>query len=148
MKRFSFKLQGVLDHRLRLEQIKQRIFAEAAGLVEEKRLQLDGIYSLLASEREQLAGEGRTTGLLDIEKLMAHRRYVGSLELRLGQLHGELHKRQQLMEARRVALVEASRNRKALERLRERRLDEYLLQERRLEQKALDEIASRSREEP
>lgn len=141
MKKFAFKLQGVLEHRLAIEEEKKRAFAEVLALVEAKQRQLDGIYGLLAAEREQLAG--KTIGELDVEKLLAHRRYVGSLELRLGQLHGELHKRQQLLEIRRKALVEASRDRKALEKLKERQLEQWVVETRRLEQKALDEVALR-----
>ncbi len=139
MKRFRFKLQAVLDHRLRIEKAKKQAFAQAVGLVNQKQHQLEQIYGLLRQERAALAG--KTTGLLDIDELLAHRRYVGSLELRLSHLHSELHKRQQLLDQRRQALLEASRDRKVLERLKDRRHEEYQLEMRRAEQREQDEIA-------
>jgi flagellar export protein FliJ len=70
-----------------------------------------------------------------------------ALERRIRREGAELVRRLQVREERRAEFVEARKQVRVLERLRERRLREYRLEVEREEQKTLDETGQRRRKE-
>lgn len=139
MARFRFKLEPVLTVRRRREQAAQLKVAELErirrGLEDALRRQQE----LITTAKSSL--KGRLVGTLDVDDLRAH---AGATigQMRAGhrillELAG-VHTR---MDAARAELIEASRRRRAVELLRDRRYEAWRRALDRAEDAAIDELA-------
>jgi len=139
MPRFKFQLEGVLEHRKNIEEQKQR--ALAAVLVEMQRLKSD-LAELDQVARGAVADlrENRLTGRLDMSFLAAHRRFTGSVQRRALAIAQKMALVQRQIDEARSALAEAAKQRKIIEKLRERQLERWRSQQNRQEMEELDDI--------
>jgi flagellar FliJ protein len=141
VKRFRFSLERVLRLRSQeTEQVKRALGkavaaeATARGLVSEARAEL--------VRRTEEAGQRERSGLTAFEFASLRtfvtflQRQLEAAELRLADAVAETQRR-------RLALLGARRKERALEKLRERRLEQYQLEALQQEQKELDEYGSR-----
>ena len=139
MRRFRFRLQSVLEHRLRQEEVAQVELSQAktAQLKEENALQ--ALHAAEAAAIAELERQ-RFTGRLDIEALQLGLGYLDALK---GQILRQTHvvaRAQQHAEAKRQELVARVQERKTLERLRERQLETFTREQNRLEAREADEL--------
>lgn len=141
MKRFRFSLERVL--RLRGQETEQAkrelgkaLAAEAAAraAAAEARTEL--------AHRTDEAGQRERTGLTAYE-FASLRTYVTFLQRQLEAAEVRLAAAVGETQRRRLALLGARRKERALEKLRERRLEQYRLESLRQEQKELDEYGGR-----
>lgn len=137
MPRFRFRLQPVLDHRTTIEREKQRVVAA----IELQRLAAENTLRSIHAEIERENDDLRATlATGDFRTTRAHAARVTHLhaDARRHVLHlsGVLAR----LESARAELLEAARRRKAVELLRERRLEEWRLAESRRETAAVDEL--------
>ena len=138
MARFRFELQVVLEHRQRIEQERQKAVAE----LDTQRV---GLETVIRRCQEGLATERvHTRTLLEGSDLRGVRyqvaattRLTATAQRAVLELAG-VHKR---LEAARAALLEAAKNRKAVELLRDKRWAEWMEREKKLEAAAVDELA-------
>lgn len=140
MKRFRFKLQTVLDQRQAKE---DHILAELGELRQEEAREVERLLSL----RQRLEDT-----CVSIE--LALRRNASSDDVARRQDYAEVTvediKLQELtiegvrnrVEAKRIELIEAMKDRKVLETLRDKQEREYIAAHEREEQNMLDEMAS------
>ena len=144
MAKFSFRLQTLLKLRLatRDERLLQLTEAYRAGDVLEQRL--GEVQNDLRELKGQTLREAEP-GPINVDLLLDAHRYELVLN---AQKHG-ISQQQQAVEAetdqRRQALVDANRQVRVLETLREKQVDRHRLEEHRKQQKELDEIAGRSK---
>jgi flagellar FliJ protein len=136
--RFRFKLQAVLDHREMVEQERQR----AVAALERERVRLEEVIreAQQAILREQA---GQRSGLSAGDLLAARRQSAAAAHHSTGAQRAALelagvHKR--LLNAR-AALLQAAKERKAVDLLRERHFDAWRNEENRREASAVDELA-------
>ncbi|MFB0984751.1 MAG: flagellar FliJ family protein [Phycisphaerales bacterium] len=139
MAKFRFELQAVLNARLRAEELQQRRVAE---LEASRRKLEDGLrarQARIGESRAQL--RGRLMGAIDPSMLrgqanasLAGMRDAQRVVLELAGIHRRL---QSVM----AELRAASRDRRAVEILKERRLEDWRREQDRREQAELDEIA-------
>ena len=119
MAQFTFSLEGVLRHRRNIEHEKQRDLA----MVQVKMTALETQLRLLDAEVHS-SNEGvrrnHLTGLLDMSFLAAHRRYLAATQKRAMEIAQQMSVVQRQLEAARMVLAEAARDRKILEKLREK----------------------------
>jgi len=102
--------------------------------------------ALVADERRALQRRNRVAsapGQLDVDRLLEGRRYELVLQSREQQLAQQHQDVQAEIERRRLALVDANRQVRVLETLREKQLDHHRREENRREIKQLDETAGR-----
>jgi flagellar FliJ protein len=138
MRRFVFSLQKVLEYRQRLEEQAIRAFAEAqAQLMHEQAV----LHKLLI-EREECLRRSHRRQHLSVELLAVEQTYLSALEERIEQQRQRVAEAEKVLEEKRQALIEAQRERKTLERLREKQYEEWRQEWLRTEQKALDELAN------
>jgi len=140
MAKFRFELQAVLNARLRAEELQQRRVAE---LEASRRKLEDGLrarQARIGESRAQL--RGRLMGAIDPSMLrgqanasLAGMRDAQRVVLELAGIHRQL---QSVMEELRAA----SRDRRAVEILKERRFEDWRREQDRREQADLDEIAT------
>ncbi len=139
MARFHFRLQPVLDHKQRQEDLAQVEMAQAqtAQLKEEGTLhQLNQAEAAAISELERQ----RFTGRLDIEALQLGLGYIDVLKAQILRQTQIVARAQQHTETKRQELVARVQERKTLEKLRERQLDTFTQEQNRIEARDADEL--------
>lgn len=143
MRRFEFPLQTALDLRAREEEAAQCRLGDARRAADDIRAELrqtrDSRDEIIAALRTGSSeGAGRNLTLAQIEH--GHR-YIAGLREAIESLRQRLAAAQAVCEQRRAELVQASRARRTLERLRERQQAQHRRQEMAREQRQLDEVA-------
>jgi flagellar FliJ protein len=136
---FTFRLQRVLELREEAEQAKARAFAEASDDADQARRRQDAIASLRTLQRQALDAAAR--GVITAGELQHLSFLVGALDDRLARASEDVREAERLVADTQAALQAASRDRRVLDRLKERhseRWQEAALQQDRL---AMDEIA-------
>ena len=140
MKKFTFNLQSVLDHRLLLEEREQ-----------EKLLRIQQEIALAEASRQHLRNEIHELrlqmaqpepGEIHVEKVLQVTRYVGKLEDDVTALARKIAQLERQKRVQSEAFLEARRNREVLETLKEKRLSKYERDASAMEQKLLDELAA------
>jgi flagellar protein FliJ len=142
MARFVFQLDGVLRQRELAEEQKQRelavIEAEMTALEAQLRDLDQSVQTTTADVRSN-----RLIGRLDLNFLAAHRRYLAATQRKALDLAERMAAVRVRLDAARKALAEAARERKIIEKLREKREAEWKAAQARKEMSALDEIGTR-----
>jgi flagellar FliJ protein len=139
MPKFVFQLEGVLRHRKMLEEQRQRELgvaqAEMAAMQAELRSMDEATQGVSGDVRDN-----RLTGTLDMAFLAAHRRYVLAMQRKALALAQRMAAQQQVVDAARRQLAEAAKQRKIIEKLRERQQERWRGEQSRKESAELDEI--------
>ena len=139
MARFVFSLEPVLKARRRSEETFQR---DVAG-IERERMRLEeilrGHQRNLVSNKDVLR-EG-LTGLIEVRDLRLHANASLQVMRRAQQIVLELAGVYKRLEAARTRLIEASRRRRAIEFVRDRRYEQWKADLNKAETAALDELA-------
>lgn len=140
MKRFTFNLQSVLDHRLLLEEREQEKLSkiqQEIALAEAGRQRLrNEIHELRLQMAQPEPGE------VHVEKVLQVTRYVGKLEEDVAALARKIAQLEQQKRSQSEVLLEARRNREVLENLKNKNLAQYEREASAMEQKLLDELAA------
>jgi len=140
MPRFIFRLQGVLRQRRQIERQKQRDLAIAQAQQQQMEQELRNVNDAMKTATEQLRRD-HLSGPIDVTYLTAHRRFIVAMQRKGQSLVQRIAQQQRVTDAARLALVEAAKQRKAIEKLRERRWEQWLADQNRRETIELDEIS-------
>jgi len=142
VKKFQYRLEPILRLKAHREKEKQKVHAAAVKKI------VDQENSLAAIDRDRRANQNDLknflTGPLSLFRLSTYSRYF--LKLKKDELTGNelLKVFKKNAEEKRLKLVEATRQRKIYEMLKERRHEEYIRDYELVSQKENDEIASQS----
>jgi flagellar FliJ protein len=141
MARFIFKLEPVLRQRKAIEREKQLALAELERSRVELEDQIRQIQGRLRAEKDTMRDQLTPGARVDLRGVRmqagAQLRLVLEAQQAVFKLAG-VHRR---VEAARAELIEATKARRAVELLRERRFEQWLEEQRRKEASMLDEIA-------
>lgn len=140
MKKFTFKLEPLFELRKRLEELSQRDFAEALRNLEEEesRLRLlKGMYAKASGEVDDLKEKGAP-----VEDITMYMDYLQGVKIHIAGQEEIIKKFRDIYEARRNDLLEASKNKKVIEIIKERTFNAFMTEMDKLEQKALDDIVT------
>ncbi|MBI3099746.1 MAG: flagellar export protein FliJ [Planctomycetes bacterium] len=139
MKAFAFPLDPVLRYRRQVEDDRKRTFGLAHRAVREQEMAIVRILSELETAKTEMRNlEG---GAFSMREIAIQQRHLRGLELRLGRVRGSLPPLLARAADARAALLQATKDREVIERLRVRRLREWNYAASVEEQKSLDEIA-------
>jgi len=144
MKRFQFRLDRLLKIREYREREWEVKLAVAARVCIELEQQIDGLARERAATALGSARADEASTFLDLEDLVARRNYLVYLDGRTRELSETLGARELERDEVRSRLAEASRARKVLDKLKERRSGEYSRDAARHAAKLLDEVAGSS----
>ena len=138
-RRFRFNLQPVLRYREIIEDQRKREFAEMTRRINEERLRREEMQRERTAMQEEIVRgfENREP----FQSVVANYNTVGRLENAVAE---SLRLEQQMkaeLEKRRQAMVAASMDKKIMESLKERRQEEFVREEDRLEQNILDDLS-------
>jgi flagellar FliJ protein len=136
---FHFNLQPLLVHRKFIEESRKRELAELERSLDQSRRLLDvqrKRENTLLKEIEEKKKQGSTNSELLLYAL-AHTRLAEAIENQ----QQTVRDTERLSNEKRVCLLEAMKNRKALDRLKEKQWREYRREEDRKEQVFISEVA-------
>jgi flagellar FliJ protein len=141
---FRFRLQTLERLREAARNTCREQLAEALRVDEHLKAQQDELEAQLKLARDlQIVPAGR----VDVDRLLQAQRYEATVVLEVRHIAGQRAQLATEIERRRLALVEADREVKALEKLKEVRKAEHRQLELRAEMAQMDEAAGRRRSE-
>jgi flagellar protein FliJ len=135
-KKFSFTLQPVLDHRKRIEDEKQQTVATRQRAWDEARRELDRLNEEFRANSRELRGRHREFGMEELRVRYAHLQF---LDRTIDAQIKVVAERQVALDRARKELITASKNRKVVDKLKERRRSAHTAEELRVEQIELDD---------
>lgn len=139
MARFIFRLEALLRQRRLIEEQRQTEMAAAQREVTRIETELRRINE----SRESVAAQMRSNhlvGRLNLSLIAAHRRFGTSLARQIAALNAERVQHQATLDAARLALVEAARERKTVEKLKEQQFARWQEDQARRELADSDEV--------
>ncbi len=141
-KRFKYDLEAVLKVRGIRETKEQEKFAEKRRAYMTEKEREEAIERDKQNKEEELRGVFRKGPISNFEKVMRRRAHLDVLKDDLDEQVEKVIEASKLLEEQRARLVEAVKDKKIMEKHKEKKLDEYnkLMQE--LELKFMDEIAT------
>ena len=143
MGRFQFRLQKVMQARQFKEEIAKKNLAAAQTALKEDLQFLERLEALHRDAMIQM--EAHIEGQVNVADVLLDIAYISSLSEEIAAQQRKIVQRTEEVERKRQMLVEASKDKKMLERIRERRYLAYLQEANRAEQAVIDEIAQRDR---
>jgi flagellar FliJ protein len=144
MSTFRFRLATLLRLREAARDEKRARLAEAYRAAEILAAQLQEIDGELAAYR-LAAQQNAQRGIVDVDQLLHGHRYERVLTAQKNALKTQQKQVAEEIDRRRLALVEADRQVRVLEKLREKKQTEHATAEERRDQRLMDELASRAR---
>ena len=135
-KKFAFALQPVLEHRKRIEDQKQQVVAVRQRAWDDARHELDRLNDEFRANARDLRERHRELG---VEELRLHYAHLQFLDRTIDSQIKVLAERQVALDRARKDLIAASKNRKVVDKLKERRRSAFIAEELRVEQIELDD---------
>lgn len=139
MKRFAFRLQRVLDIKSTIEKVKNRDFLAAYSEFQRAITKLKDIVSTRNKYQDnlhKLEKEG-----IELTSINFYFRYFRMLENQISYQHRMIDIAKEEMEKRRLILLDAVKERKILERLKEKKREQFNYEIAKDEQMVSDEIS-------
>jgi flagellar protein FliJ len=139
MAKFVFKLEGVLRQRKHVEQEKMRALATALKHQSDCELELQRLNQSLEETNDDLR-RNHLTGVLDMNFLAAHRRFTNAMFRKSASIQQKIAQAKQKVTEARTILAEAAKQRKVMEKLREKHHERWRAELAAKEFRELDEI--------
>ncbi|HVT89474.1 MAG TPA: flagellar export protein FliJ [Tepidisphaeraceae bacterium] len=139
MGKFVFKLEGLLRQRKHVERERQRLLAEKQVQLVQCENELRELQQTMQASTDELR-QTRLIGQLDMGFITAHRRFIGAMHRRGMAMAQKIALAQRSVDEARILLVEAARQRKVIEKLREQQFQRWRENQSRKELADLDEI--------
>jgi flagellar protein FliJ len=136
MKKFRFALQPVLDQRQRLEDLKQQIVAQKRRALDEAEAELKRLNDEFRENADRLREKHRELDTEELRLTYAHLQFLDRCIVAQIKIVAE---RRVALDRARGELLEASKERKAVEKLKERRRSAHEAEATRVEQNELDD---------
>ncbi len=140
MAKFKFTLEPVLDQRERTEDERQQVLAQR---VLELKAAEDELARLNAEYKRYARALREDHAELSSEQLRWHYAHLEYLDRCMTMQNGIIFQRRAAVERARADLVVASKERKVIEKLKERRFEEHRIFQAAQEQKDLDDSNNR-----
>lgn len=139
MAKFVFQFDAVLRQRALAEQERQRDLAAAQAEMVRLQGELRELNDSMRASAADLK-DNRLTGPIDVAFLAAHRRYSVAMQRQGMQLVQDMARQQRKVEDAQRGLAEAAKERKVMEKLREKQHERWREEQARKEMAELDEV--------
>jgi len=140
MRGFKFKLQSVLDQRQKKEDILKKELADKKLLFEKQKILMESLKSKLSDTRQEF--RDRQNERLKASEAAAYISFFDRIgheielqTMKLAELVAEVNRAQE-------RLMEAMKEKKIIEKLRDKQMEEYRTEVNRQEQVFIDEIST------
>ena len=141
MAKFVFPLESVLRHRERGEQERMRELAVCQAEMSRLQLELKALNDSVRASAQDMK-DNRLVGALDVAYLAAHRRYAVATQRKGMLLVQEMARQQRKVDEAQRLLAEAAKERKVMEKLRERQHERWRSEVGRKELAEADEVGA------
>lgn len=144
--KFRFRLEKVLTHRRRVEDEAKRAYFEAKAKTEAALTELEGLYRQIDDARAR-GHELMTGGAQDIPPrfaapILQHTDlFIGGQKIRIETQRKKIRDLKGEEERLQDLLAEAARERKAMEKLREKHREEFVAEQDRREREEADDLS-------
>jgi flagellar FliJ protein len=139
MAKFVFRLEAVLNVKRQQEENIKNELGKAMQRLEAEKQKLS---RLERSKEEIIAEFNNKAKKTTVHKLIEFNAYLSLLKSNISRQKERVNKAELDVDKIREELVKAVQERKILEKLKEKKHDEYLIEQKKLEQKTNDEIVS------
>ena len=139
MKKFNFRLDKNLNIARQIEdeaRIQHHNFVRERDQLAEQLAILKQRLQILMHSIRNIEG--------DVQEIILYKDYISVIRTAIQKKEEELDQAEVLLEKSRLNLLEKSRETKTLEKLKEHEWEEYILENNRIEQKNIDEVAVNS----
>lgn len=140
MKKFTFSLKPVLEHRERIEDEKLQVFGERRRALQQAQDELARLNGNFKQFSDSLRDGHRA---LSTEELRLHYAHLEYLDRRITMQHAAVTQHRKETELARVDVVDAGKDRKVIEKLKEKRFAEHRTMQAAAEQRDLDDFNNR-----
>lgn len=140
MKKFVFKQEPLYEFRKLLEELSQVEFAAALKRLDEEESKLSllkGVYRKTSEEADGLKEKDAP-----VSDIRMYHDYLSSVKRHIAAQEGALKGLREFFEKKRNELLEASRNKKVLETMKEKSYNDYIVHIEKLEQKITDDMVT------
>jgi flagellar protein FliJ len=125
------------------EELQKKELALALAEVERNESLLERMLDKLADELEAFSSR-RNSGSIKVNELSQYASYTDKLLGEINRQREDIVKLAKLVDEHRLKLLEITKDKKILERLKEKRFEEYRRKLRQVEQKFMDELSVRN----
>lgn len=139
--KFSFSYQKLLDHRKTVEEVARKEYMVARAAVDAAEDELRGMYNDIAESRRR-AGRLEVQGGAQGPSLSLISEFIDGQKVRIERQRLKIRELLAVAEQKQDILVEAAREHKTLQKLKERRLKEFKRLVKKKELKEIDEIVT------
>ncbi len=140
MAKFIFNMQGLLNIKEKLEEQSKTEYGKALTRLEQEKSILLNLKNKkqenILSFRESINKGVKPNYIDNINK------YISFIDKKIEEQMENINKAKEIVEEKRLALLEAMKERKVLETLKEKEKENYFKEELKNEQKIIDEIVS------
>lgn len=139
---FQFKLEKILQHRKNLENLARKEYLEALAKLNEEKTKLENYYKSIDSARENAYEIQSKGGTHSSEILCQIHDFIKGTEILIERQRLKIREKAKIVEDKQEILREASIEYKMIERLKERKKEDYRLNMRKLEEKKLNDMTT------
>ena len=141
MKKFLFQLQPVLEHRERIEDEKQQAMAVRQLALDESERELRRLNDEFRAHSNELRARHKELTAGELQTHYAHLQFIDRCIVAQITVVAE---RRVAVDRARIDLLAASKDRKVVEKLKDRRRETHNVEELRVEQNELDDANARA----
>ena len=136
--KFNYSLQSVLDYKKQIEDFKKEDFADANNRLNKENDVLDNISHTHQKAMESL----RHKKQFEIQEQKHYAQYMINLESKIQEQKNKVNHCEQQRDEARIKLESAQKERKIMESLEEKELEQFIKEIKLKEEKELNEIAT------
>jgi len=140
-KRFTFRFETLLKIRRQREDEQKRVVAARIREIQAVRRQMAALERQIHDELEAIR-RGQMPGTIDMQQVVRHRYWLGRLHKGVLDAQGRLRYLEAQLAQERAALAEAVKQRRILEKLKQRLHERHRAEQQRLETRQADDMSS------
>jgi len=137
---FRYKMQSILDIKLKMETQAKQEFAQAKLILDREEEKLEALYARKREYEER--AKDLLNGKLDLQEISDNNVAILRTDEFIAEQKKRVSKAEQLLEKARVKLQEVMRERKVQETLKEKAFEAFLQEEKQQESKEIDQLTS------
>ncbi len=140
MGRFRYRMQSILDIKIKMETQAKQNFAAAKKALDEETDKLEILYQRKAAYEEE--GRELLAGTLNVLEITTNKEAILRMEEYIVLQLQVIQRARRRVEDAREALKEVMQEREIQEKLREKAFEDFLAEEKALESKEIDQLVS------
>ena len=137
---FRYKMQSILDIKLKVETQAKQEFAQAKLILDREEEKLEALYARKREYEER--AKDLLNGKLDLQEISDNNVAILRTDEFIAEQKKRVSKAEQLLEKARVKLQEVMQERKVQETLKEKAFEAFLQEEKQQESKEIDQLTS------